>query len=400
VRTGFFFAVALVAGCGACGKNEPAPATASRIDAALSRAAAFLLAQQSPDGAFRSRTYGTLNDGPALTPFVLKALLFGPPAAGGREACEKAVAYLCGLVRADGTVAAGPQGLGYPVYTAALCVLALTRVETHEATRARATWLAILRGHQLTEELGWQPQDAAYGGWGYSVDPPRRSALSLRGGAYDSDLSSTLFALGALRAAGVAADDPAVRKALVFVERCQNFPHEGAALDESLDDGGFFFTPTNEVQNKAGVVGTDCVGRTRYRSYGSATADGLRALLACGLGAGNPRVVAARKWLEDHFTVDTNPGRFADAREVERDASYFYYLWSLAHALRALGVTELETGGKRISWAKALAEELLARQRPDGTWKNELGGVKEDDPIIATGFAVAALGISRLVIGG
>ena len=38
----------------------------------------------------------------------------------------------------------------------------------------------------------------------------------------DADLSSTLFAIGALRIAGVAAEDPAIRKALTFVERCQN----------------------------------------------------------------------------------------------------------------------------------------------------------------------------------
>jgi squalene-hopene/tetraprenyl-beta-curcumene cyclase len=377
----------------ACGGNGPGSV------AALERAAAFLVARQSPDGAFRSATYGTLNDGPTLTPFVLKALLYGPVLPGGRAACERAIAYLQGLVRADGTVAAGPHGLGYPVYTAALCVLALARVTTPEADRARAAWLALLRGHQLTEELGWRPQDPAYGGFGYSLEPPRRSALALRSGAYDADLSSTLFALGALRAAGAPAGDPAVRNALVFVERCQNLPPDGAAPDPALDDGGFCFTPTNEVQNKAGGAGQDAAGRARYRSYGSASADGLRALLCCGLAPQHPRVVAARRWLEERFTAGTNPGRFVAAREVERDASWFYYVWSLAHALRALGVTEVESGGRRIRWAQALAGELLARQRPDGAWKNELGGVKEDDPIIATGFAFGTLGVCRLMLG-
>ena len=204
-----------------------------------------------------------------------------------------------------------------------------------------------------------------------------------------------MFAIGALRIAGVAAEDPAIRKALTFVERCQNVAAGDEGSDPRFDDGGFFFTTTDPVRNKAGVAGTDRHGRPRYHSYGSATADGLRALLRCGLARDHPRVVAARKWLEANFSPSTNPGTFEPAREADRDATYFYYAWSVAHAFRALGIAEIESDGRRVAWAEVLATELIRRQRDDGTWANRFTASKEDDPLVATPFAAGALGICR-----
>lgn len=42
----------------------------------------------------------------------------------------------------------------------------------------------------------------------------------------------------------------------------------------------------------------------------------------------------------------------------------------VAHAFRTLGIAEIESGGRRIAWAEALADELIRRQRDDGTWSN------------------------------
>src|SRR5437867_1085362 len=44
------------------------------IDRSLALAARFLVAGQSPDGAWRSEQYGGLKDGPSLTPPILKFL--------------------------------------------------------------------------------------------------------------------------------------------------------------------------------------------------------------------------------------------------------------------------------------------------------------------------------------
>ena len=42
--------------------------------------------------------------------------------------------------------------------------------------KARDAWLAYLRERELTEDLGWQPADKQYGGWGYSPRLPRKPA--------------------------------------------------------------------------------------------------------------------------------------------------------------------------------------------------------------------------------
>ena len=367
----------------------------ARVDRALGAAMRSLIASQSPDGAWRSSTYGVFKDGLSLTPPVLKALAFAPDVAGSAEARRRGADYLVARVRTDGSIDGSPFGMTYPVYTASAAVISLTFLNLSDGRIARDAWLRELRREQLTEELGWEPGDPAFGGWGYSIEPPSKGEACLAPGSHvDADLSSTLFAIGALRIAGIPADDPAIRKAVIFIERCQNV----AASDPRYDDGGFFFSTTDPVRNKAGTAGTDRQGRVRYHSYGSATADGLRALLRCGLPKDHPRVVAARGWLEAHFSATSHPGTFEIAREGDRDATYFYYAWSVAHAFRALGVAEIQSDGRGIAWAEALSRELIRRQHEDGTWTNRYTASKEDDPLIATSFAAGALGICRSML--
>jgi squalene-hopene/tetraprenyl-beta-curcumene cyclase len=292
-----------------------------------------------------------------------------------------------------------PGELIYPVYTASASVIALSRLDVAGASAARDAWLRELRRRQLTEELGWEPSDPVFGSWGYAIESPTRPEQGLpEGQPLDADLSSTLFAVGALRIAGSDANDPAIQKALSFVRRCQNLPDDGRLADPNFDDGGFFFTPTDPTRNKAGVAGTDRQGRTRFGSYGSATADGVRALLRCGLPADHPRVVAARRWLQRNFSAQVHSGAFAEGREIERDALYYYNAWSTAHAFRALGVRTWEAGGRNVDWADDLARELLARQNRDGTWTNPVGASKEDDPMVATPLALGALALARAAI--
>jgi squalene-hopene/tetraprenyl-beta-curcumene cyclase len=348
---------------------------------AAARAAAvrFLLGAQSPDGAWRSDTYGVFKGGDALTPLVLGTLL----SCGGEEAgaaVRKGVAYLTAMVQDD-----GPHGLSYPVYTAALAVRVLSHPTQAAHRRARDAWLAFLRGRQLTEERGWQPSDREYGGWGFSAGVPIKPRPGEPSSPLtESNLSATVLALEALRAAGCPDDDPAFARALVFVRRCQNYADDPARR-EPFDDGGFFFIYADPVRNKAGVAGRDASGRERFASYGSMTADGLRCLLACGLADDDGRVMAARRWLEDHFTAATNPGRFpADRRSVQA-ATYFYYAWSVTRAL----------SGRDFG---RLAEELARRQRPDGSWANEAVEVREDDPIVATALAAGALAGCRRIV--
>jgi hypothetical protein len=388
-----------------CGKEVSVPAAPSapgeRIDRALARAAAFLIRQQDSDGAWRSDFYGPFRDGPSLTPLIVEALDAIAQATPTEvpdlaAACRKGRAYLAVMVRPDGTIEEGPHGLNYPVYTAALSVVVLSRTEETGHRPARDAWLKYLRARQLTEQLGWQPSDRAYGGWGYCALIPRKPPPGEFGPPLlESNLSATVFALSALRAAGCPQDDPSYRAARIFLERCQNHAEDEAQRDPAFDDGGFFFIYDDPVRNKAGAAGKDRHGRERFRSYGSTTADGLYGLLACGLGPDHPGSVAARCWLETHFDVSTHPGDYPPNRAAERESVYYYYSRSLARALSALDVTEVDTPRGKVRWAAALAAALLQRQRDDGSWANEALAQREDDPLVATSEAIAALAACR-----
>jgi Prenyltransferase and squalene oxidase repeat len=396
-------ALMLGSGCGqsnAEGDGSPVLSKIQRIDEALAKASRFLISRQSADGSWRSPTYGAFKEGDSLTGIAVVALAHART--GGApdtlEACEKGAAYLAGFVKDDGAIDGGPHGLSYPVYTAATAVMALSAPGMESHRRARDAWLTYLRRRQLVEQLGWQMRDREYGGWGFSSALPRRPQEGQPVPPLtESNLSATVFALEALHAAGSASDDPALKKALVFVERCQNWRDDHR--DPALDDGGFFFIYDDPVRNKAGVSGKDADGSVRFASYGSMTADGLRALLACGLTINDPRVLVARRWLVAHFRPDSHPGSYAPDREPNREAVYFYYCASAALALRSAGTKEVSAEVRPLAWAELLSESLRERQRSDGSWSNSAVAVREDDPIVATCLAIRALTVCRDELG-
>jgi squalene-hopene/tetraprenyl-beta-curcumene cyclase len=377
--------------------NSRQAARVKRINLSLTTAARFLVPLQSRDGAWRSDTYGPFKDGGSLTPWVLLALSVAPSSPEIEAAYRKGVKYLAAMARPNGTIAEGEFGLSYPVYTAAGAVIVLSQPGNARNLKARDAWLAYLRMRQLTEDLGWKPADKEYGGWGYSSRVPRKpkkEALT------ESNISATAYALEALRAAGCPQNDRVFSRALVFIQRCQNFEEQEKRRDPNFDDGGFFFIYDDPARNKAGVAGEDKHGRVRFRSYGSTTADGLRCLLACGLPLDHPRVVAARRWLEKNFSAETHPGRFAKERESIRPAVYYYYARSVAGVVQATAGPTIRTSEGRAELAELLADELVDRQRKDGSWVNPATFLREDDPVMATCLAAEALAECRKAVIG
>jgi hypothetical protein len=380
------------------GRTTPASPLVSRIDIALKGAAHYLVQQQSPDGAWRSQTYGFLKDGPSLTPLVTNCLFFLPE--GGKEsrkAFEQGVIYLAGMVGKEGDIHTGESGLNFPVLTAASACRVLDLAEpTAQNRHALDCWWRYLKSYRLNRDLGWQPEDPEFGGWGFSLSPPHKPTPGQpRERFCESNLVATLFAIAAVRSVKLPVNDPTYGEILTFVQRCQNFSDDPDRSDPKYDDGGFFFIPGDPVQNKAGVAGKDRFGRERYLSYGSMTADGLRALIRCGLPLNHPRVVAAQRWLERNFTAQAHPGRFLPDRRILGEATYYYYCWAVAHAFLALDLHEIDTKTGKIDWAKALAEELMKRRKADGSWQNRFTASNEDDPLIATCWASSTLAICR-----
>jgi hypothetical protein len=369
--------IMLAAGCGP--RPEPTPGLSKRIDAALIRGVGFLASRRDAGGLWRSDVYGSFKDPSALTPLVLNALEAANPSTNSEE---RGLDFLTNLTRPDGN----QNGLTYPLYTAALTVNLLSAPLRAAHAKARPTWTDDLASRQLDEKLGWQPSDLEFGGWGYAKDLPRKPAAGLHVlPGTESNLSATTFALEALRQTGAGND--VFRKARVFLDRCQNHSAEDHSEEAPFNDGGFYFIPNDSVRNKAGSAGKDAAGRERYASYGSATADGIRSLIACGVPETDPRLLAARRWLDRFFRADTHPGAYAADREINREAVYFYYTFSVSRALRSTGDDLIRR--------EQLAEALLSRQGPDGAWVNSAVAVREDDPLVATSFAVLALAACR-----
>jgi hypothetical protein len=297
-----------------------------------SAAVAWLLQQQSGDGAWRSDAYGAFRDGRALTPVVLRALAGERPA---EAACKSACKWLL-----ENRATLFEE---YPVHLAS----AILESSVHFPDLKP---LAVAAKERLLEL-----QCPGTGGWSYAtVPPPPSGELSPM---QQPNLAATVMAIDGLRAAGLRADDPVLRKSLAFVQTCQNHG------DAKFDDGGFFQMADDPARNKAGIAGIDDEGKTRYKSYTSATADGLRALLLCGESPDSPRVRTATEWLQK------SPHRGpADLK--------YYTARSLAKA------------GHLCPTHRS---QLVAGQATDGSFRNPAGEMREDCPLVATALMVEAL---------
>ena len=342
-----------------CTRTKPTP---------LARAAQYLWTQQAADGGWHSHTYGLLRSGQSLTPFVLQALLDVPDSVEQlpRAKVDLAVAFIAKNTQPDGALGMADGDIpDYPNYATALAVSALCRARPAGWEPLVRKMIGYLRAQQFTEQNGWHPEDPAYGAWGMGGlrrTPPDTGHV---------DLSMTKYVLEALHAAAIPASDEIFEHARVFVERCQNFDPQHP--DDA--DGGFFFSTTEYDTNKAGHDGK------HFRSYGTTTADGILALLAAGCDPSHPRIAAAQRWLMSHHRDMDVPGFVGEAYQRWPHGLAFYYASASTQAFGALHVQ----AGSRV------ADSLKATQRPDGSWSNPENLVKEDDPLIATPFAVRAL---------
>jgi hypothetical protein len=363
-------------------KVEFPPRSTDPRDGARARGTAYLLAHQSKDGAWRSDVYGHFRGGDALTPLVVVALQGAPPVPATDEAIERGLAFMDRFVKGG---AIDPEArLVYPVYAAGLMAKALADHRQQRRRAARDAWARLLLDWQMNGANGWAAGDWQYGGWGYYGVRPVKPADGPVPDALEANLSATVVALEGLNAAGIPPKHEAYAAALAFVCRCQNF-----SLDPERDDGGFFFTPGDPFRNKAGLASAPGE-EARYRSYGSATADGLRCLRACGAANlrddGEAREARALAWLAKRLAAAlenksfAHPGDFAPDRLKDRDAALYYFAASLA--------LTSEGGSASLSWVRG---EVAKRQFPDGSWQNALGQVREDDPLLATALAVLAL---------
>jgi squalene-hopene/tetraprenyl-beta-curcumene cyclase len=194
----------------------------------------------------------------------------------------------------------------------------------------------------------------------------------------------------ALLAAGVPKDDPAIKKALVFIGRSQNLESEFnnqpfAAKTTDDDKGGFVYNladqdnPKSEKRTAAGGL----------RSEGGMTYAGLKSFLYAGVSKDDPRVKAAVAWVKKHYTVTENPGM--------GQAGLYYYYHTFAKAMDALGEEMFEDAKKvKHDWRQELFDQLKKNQQADGSWVNKGSpAFLENMPELATAFALLSVSYCR-----
>ncbi|MCE9519497.1 MAG: hypothetical protein K8R87_08095 [Verrucomicrobia bacterium] len=341
----------------------------------------FLVDAQSPDGAWRSKVRGVFRDGDALTPLVLRTLQDLPEKTRPHATMERGLRWMSNLTKKLQDSPEPWSGLRYPLFTA--CHAARLGMDAGSTQ----WWTDLLRRLQLSPANGWPDTDARSGGWSDAARPVRFTNTEELPDLNNPNLSATACALEGLE--GVA-NDKVRHGALAFVMRCQNFRIDASFRDE-VDDGGFFFTLDDPIRNKAGVTLTDADDHRRFRSYGSATCDGLLSLVACGLPPDHPRIQAAIRWLQRNAGESPHPGNWPPARRAGAAGLDFYFAQAYAKSLRWMdrSVPSLQAwcGEQR----RLLTSSLLARQNTDGSWVNPEPESFEDDPLLATSFALRAL---------
>jgi squalene-hopene/tetraprenyl-beta-curcumene cyclase len=346
-------------------KTGPDPAAWDRV---AGKAIRYLSTSQDENGSWSEAK------SPGVTGIVVTSLLRTGKVTPRDPVVDKGLKYIESLVNPQkGHIAGKDPRIQLQNYVTCVNVMAL--VEAKRADKYKAVIgdaVKFLKKLQWDEDEGKTPKDDFYGGAGY--DSKSRP-----------DLSNTQMFIDALRAAGVPADDPALKKALIFVSRCQNLKgeHNDQPWASKRNDGSFIYSAANGGQTKVVDDPKDGV----LPGYGSMTYAGIKSLIYCGVSKDDERIKKAYEWIKKNYTLDHNPGMPG----VRQKWGLYYYYHTMAKCLDAMGVdTVTDAKGKVHDWRAEITAELAKRQREDGSWVNTNHWM-EADPNLVTGYALMAL---------
>ena len=334
----------------------------------VSRGVTYLLekGQDPQDGSFSKQL------GPAVTSMCVFALLKnGVPVS--HEKIQKSLKFLESFVRRDGGIYAPKSNLrNYETSVAVMCLHQANTDGQYDLTIEKA--VAFLKGIQWDEGEKHQSSSRHYGGQGY-------------GKHKRPDASNTSFFLDALKEAQPEGNSEAIRKAVVFMSRCQNLPSkyndaEFAQVVSDDDLGGMIYSAVGTGESKAENESDTPVGG--LRSYASMTYAGLKSFLYAGIDKEDLRVKAALDWISRHYDLTSNPG--------VGQQGLFYYYHVFAKALHAYGQRDIvDANGVSHNWRADLLAQLSDKQQADGSWTNPADRWYEGDPNLVTSYSLLAL---------
>ena len=368
LRTGVLAALAAalvtVTLAGRAASADPGPEKKD-VDAVVAKARDFLKTRQAEDGSFSTKL-----GGPGITALIAAGLVRNGVSADD-PLVARTLAYLEKSIKKDG----GIYDKGLANYTTCVALLAFKDANTkgkYDTVIANAS--KFLKTLQPDEAL-IEDKDVKAGGVGYE------------GGKDRPDLSNTQYFVEALIAAGVPRTDPAIQRALKFISRCQNLPGETndqpfAKKTSDDDKGGLTYNPIANDKNP------NLTAAGGLRSSGVMTYAGLKSFLHAGVDKNDQRVKAAVDWIRRHYSLDENPG--------QGKAGLYYYYHTFGKSMTALGEDQFEDKDKKKhDWRMELFQALKSRQQKDGSWANDNVAFFENNPDLATAYALLALSYCR-----
>lgn len=334
----------------------------------VSKAVAYLKANQNADGSWGQAPHSMGKTGVIITGL----LQCGVPA--DDEVVAKGLKYIESLVNVkSGHIAGMDPKVGLQNYVTSVNVMALAAAGKSDKYKAIIGNAAeFLKKLQWDDGEGKAATDDFFGGAGY--DSKSRP-----------DLSNTQFFMEALVAAGVSKDDPAFKKATLFVSRCQNLKseHNDRPWAGSINDGSFIYSAAG-----GGSTKTSDEANAPLTGYGSMTYAGIKSMIYAGVSQDDQRVKKAMEWVTKNYTLDANPGM--PPQLAERGLYYSYV--TFAKAMAAIGKdTVTDAKGLSHDWRTDLITALARRQKADGSWINSNDRWMEGDPALVTGYALMAL---------
>jgi len=342
---------------------------ANAVKASIKKGTDWLQAQQNEDGTFGKSKGAAM---PGMVGLAVKALASSPDKIRDNEKIAKAVKYMLSKQQADGSVAIPDFGLEN--YNTSVAIIALASLENPAHKDAIEKAKKYLLTNQLIEGAGYEKDKhpRAYGGFGY-------------GNSKRTDVSNTAFTLEALKAAGLEENSPAWKNAVIFLKRCQDNDETNDVAEMKGGDstGGAVYLPGDSEFGSYKAKS----GKMMPKPYGNMTYQLVKGLIYAGVKKDDPALAAAFKWIKNNYSVAENPG----GKGTE---GYFYYVMSFAKAMAANGEKEIELAdGRKVSWAKDLAAQLIKMQKEDGSFVNPDKRWMEDDPTLSTSYAVDALNL-------
>ncbi len=368
--------------------TSPAPALDdahhAKGRAAVDKAVAFLRGAQNEDGSWTPQV------GPAVTALVAAGMLRDPDIARDDPAVARAIAFVVAQQKKNGAI----YDRILPNYNTAISLMALGQVADRPGMQS-----VITKAQQYLVSAQWKPGMTDPNGQPITADHPYYGGAGY-GNHGRPDMSNTTMMLEGLYDSGFDCTDPAFKRALVFLQSCQGVESNERFGDRIVQNGGFIYSNSvnkdniGTVESRANPQQIDRVraGESmtveKVRPYGAMSYAGFKSYIYAQLERDDPRVVAVRDWIANHYDLSHNVGMPSEVKMQ----GYYYYMYVFGRAMGAWGEPTLTTAdGRTHDWANDLVDVLVSKQRADGSWINPADRYMEGDANLVTAYALNAL---------